>query len=77
MRYLFLLFIICIKLFTNYNLNIYYPEFENIDLVYDDISEKDVNITFCCAASFTEKKLNKFTHSNIAGTHVSNGQIYN
>lgn len=77
MRYLFLLFIICIKLFTNYNLNIYYPEFENIDLVYGDISEKDVNVTFCCAASFTEKKLNNFTHLNIAGTHVSNGQIYN
>lgn len=77
MKHLLLLFIICIGLTTNDNLNIYYPDFETIDLVYGSESpEKDPNITFCCAASFTGERLNTFTHANIAGIHGSNGQIY-
>lgn len=56
-------------------LNIYYPEFDRIDLVCGKMpAEEDSTVIFCCEAAFTGQLLKEFSHGNIAGDHVSGGE---
>ena len=58
------------------SLIIYYPNFSSIDLVCEkEPTEKDSSIIFCCAAAFTHDYVD-FSHMNIEGNHVSNGNYY-
>ncbi len=59
------------------NLFIIYPQFTHIDLVCDtmpSIDNKDV--IFVCAAAFTGEVNKPFTHMNIAGNHVADGEFH-
>ncbi len=59
------------------SLTVYYPLFTRIDLVTGTMPDKsEKNVIFCCAGSFTGKRLNEFKHSNIAGDHVSRGEFF-
>lgn len=56
---------------------VYYPQFKSIDLVCEKMpSQQDTNVIFCAEAAFTHELLDKFTHSNIDGDHVSGGKRY-
>ena len=58
-------------------LKVYYPEFSYIDLVCGQESPKDnAEAILCCAAAFTGSRLADFKHSNIAGNHVSGGEMH-
>ena len=58
-------------------LNIYYPDFDRIDLVCGEMpSSEDTNVIFCCEAAFTGQLLSTFSHMNIAGNHVSGGKYF-
>lgn len=58
-------------------LNIYYPDFERIDLVCGKMpSSEDPTVIFCCEAAFTGQLLEEFKHENIAGDHVSGGEYF-
>lgn len=58
-------------------LKIYYPLYSRIDLVCGEMpSKNDDNVILTCAAAFTVKCLDKFSHSNIIGNHVSSGVFY-
>lgn len=60
------------------SLSVYYPHFSRIDLVTGSMPDKsEKNVIFCCAGSFTGKRLSEFRHSNIAGDHVSGGEFFN
>ena len=56
----------------------YYPHFNHIDLVIGVMPDKleDNDVIFCCEAAYTGKCLQMFSHSNIAGDHVSSGVRY-
>ena len=59
---------------TTANLNVYYPEYSEIDLVCGQMptaAQKEVE--FCCEAAFTGELLDEFKHSNIADNHICNG----
>lgn len=57
-------------------LTIFYPQYESIDLVCGASSpESDSRTVFCCPAAFTGEVINEFKHSNIAGHHVSGGEL--
>ena len=59
---------------TTANLNVYYPEYSEIDLVCGQMptaAQKEVE--FCCEAAFTGELLDEFKHSNIANNHICNG----
>lgn len=61
---------------TTTNLNVYYPDYTKIDLVFGlmpKAEQKDVE--FCCEAAFTGELLNEFKHSNIADNHICNGEM--
>lgn len=61
----------------NSKLKIYYPKYSKIDLVCGEMPKKsDENVILTCAAAYTVKKLNSFSHSNIIGDHISNGKRY-
>lgn len=56
------------------NLNVYYPEYSNIDLVCGQMPKStDKSVEFCCEAAFTGELLTEFKHSNIADNHICNG----
>ncbi len=58
-------------------LNIYYPDFNRIDLVCGKMpSSEDSTVIFCCEAAFTGQILEEFSHGNIAGDHVSGGEYF-
>lgn len=58
-------------------LKILYPKFSRIDLVCGTMPQKsDTNVIFVGAAAFTGELLKEFKHFNIAGNHVSSGQLY-
>ena len=58
-------------------LNIYYPDFDRIDLVCGKMpSSEDPTVIFCCEAAFTGQLLEEFKHGNIAGDHVSGGEYF-
>lgn len=57
-------------------LTIFYPQYKSIDLVCDVSSPQgDCNAIFCCPAAFTGEVINEFKHTNIAGHHVSGGEL--
>jgi len=59
------------------DLTVYYPHFKRIDLVTGTMpSQNEKNVIFCCEAAFTGELLDEFSHSNIAGHHVSGGKFY-
>lgn len=59
-------------------LSIYYPDFDKIDLVCGEMpSAEDTSVIFCCEAAFTGQLLSTFSHMNIAGNHVSDGEYFN
>lgn len=59
------------------NLTIYYPNYTHIELVCGKMPDiNDTSIVFCASASYTGRKLKKFSHNNIAGNHISNGIFY-
>ena len=58
-------------------LRVYYPLYSRIDLVCGKMPAKgDSSVIFCAEAAFTHKLLDKFSHSNIDGDHVSGGKRY-
>lgn len=58
-------------------LRVYYPLFSRIDLVCGKMPDKgDTSVIFCAEAAFTHELLDKFSHSNIDGDHVSGGKRY-
>ena len=58
-------------------LNIYYPEFDRIDLVCRRMPcSEDSAVIFCCEAAFTGQLLKDFKHGNIAGDHVCGGEYF-
>ncbi len=58
-------------------LRVYYPQFSRIDLVCGKMPAKDdTSVIFCAEAAFTHELLDKFSHSNIDGDHVSGGKRY-
>lgn len=58
-------------------LNIYYPDYDRIDLVCGKMpSSGDSTVIFCCEAAFTGQLLKEFKHGNIAGDHVSGGEYF-
>ena len=51
-----------------------YPNFTKIDLVCGTMpSKSDTAVILVVEAAYTEAKLDKFVHTNIAGDHVSGG----
>lgn len=61
----------------NEALAVYYPDYRKIDLVCGMMpSPNDSTVLLCCEAAFTGELLKDFSHSNIAGNHVSNGVLY-
>ena len=59
------------------SLTVYYPDYSRIDLSTGRMPSKDrTDVIFCCAAAFTGERLKEFSHSNIAGHHVSGGKYY-
>lgn len=58
-------------------LKIYYPQYSKIDLICGEIPKKsDENVIMTCAAAYTVKCEDSFSHSNIIGDHVSNGSRF-
>jgi hypothetical protein len=58
-------------------LTVFYPKYKSIDLVCAISSpEDDSTAIFCCPAAFTGDFLNEFKHFNIAGNHVSGGELH-
>jgi hypothetical protein len=58
-------------------LKILHPKFSRIDLVCGTMPQKsDTNVIFVGAAAFTGELLKEFMHFNIAGNHVSSGELY-
>lgn len=58
-------------------LKIIYPNFAKIDLVCGTMpSKSDTAVILVVEAAYTEAKLDKFVHANIAGDHVSGGVRY-
>jgi len=59
------------------SLKIFEPKFNDIDLVCGTMpAEDDSTVVFCAEAAFTGSLQDAFSHSNIAGDHVSAGQRY-
>ena len=59
------------------NLNVYYPDYNNIDLVCGTMpSQSDSTVIMMAAAAFTQSCLDEFAHSNIIEDHVSGGKWY-
>ncbi|MBR4787028.1 MAG: hypothetical protein IK013_04015 [Bacteroidales bacterium] len=62
---------------TAYGLNVFYPQYDCIDLVCGTMpTAEDSDIIFCAEAAFTGEELRVFRHQNIAGDHVSDGTFY-
>lgn len=62
---------------TTDGLNIYYPQFDRIDLACARMpSPNDSSVIFCAEAAFTGVESKLFKHSNIAGNHVSRGTFF-
>ena len=58
-------------------LRLFYPAFTRIDLVTGKMPAKsEADVIFVCEAAFTGQLLEEFSHSNIAGHHVSGGKFY-
>lgn len=58
------------------NLNVYYPEYTRIDLVWGQMPKTSQrNVEFCCEAAFTSELLKEFKHRNIADNHICNGEM--
>lgn len=58
-------------------LNIYYPNFSHIDLVCGEMPSKfNDSIIFMVPAAYTREKMSTFSHSNIVGPHVADGEFY-
>lgn len=59
---------------THSGLRIYYPHLGSVCLVTGEMPDtSNHNVSFCCAAAFTQKCLKVFKHSNVIGDHVSDG----
>ena len=60
------------------SLVIYTPHFRDVDLVCGKMPDYqvDTDILLCCEAAFTGELLEEFSHSNIAGNHMSGGVFY-
>lgn len=66
-----------VKVERHDSVTVYYPQFTRIDLVTGSMPPKtDEAVIFVCAAAFTGQKLAAFSHSNIAGHHVSGGEFF-
>lgn len=62
---------------TVQGLRVYYPLFSRVDLVCGNMpAQGDSSVIFCAEAAFTHELLDKFSHSNIDGDHVSGGKRY-
>ena len=63
---------------TKQGIIVFYPKFSRIDLVCEEMPTpiRDSNVVFCCEGVFTGGLLQEFSHSNIAGDHVSEGIRY-
>ena len=63
---------------TKQGIIVFYPKFSRIDLVCEEMPPpiRDSNVVFCCEGVFTGGLLQEFSHSNIAGDHVSEGIRY-
>jgi len=54
-----------------------YPKFRSVDLVCGSMpTAADKTVVLCAEAAYTGECLKYFTHTNIAGDHVSNGIRY-
>ena len=59
-------------------LKVIYPNFAKIDLVCGTMpSKSDTTVILVAEAAYTEKKLDRFEHTNIAGEYVAGGVRYN
>ena len=66
-----------VKVEKTSELIIFKPEFESIDLTFGNESPKnDKAVIACFGAAFTGKRLNEFTHDNIASDHAGGGKVY-
>lgn len=66
-----------VQIDTVAGLVVYTPSFTRLELRFEDVpAQSDSNIVFCCGAAFTKTRSLSFSHDNIGGTHVSNGQLY-
>ncbi len=54
----------------------YYPNFSTLDLAYGPRVPIADNTLYCCAAAFTAKCLDTFSHNNVRCNHVSDGHLY-
>ena len=62
---------------STYNLNIYKPKYSNISLVCGERPDMENKaIIMMIGAAFTGNCLTEFDHSNICGSHTSNGEYY-
>lgn len=62
---------------TTDSLIILIPKYSRIDLVCGEMpSQSDSNVILTAEAAYTGECLKEFKHSNIAGHHVSNGELY-
>ncbi len=62
---------------TNAGLIIYTPTYSRIALECGTMPEQaNESIIFCCSAAFTGELRKEFSHSNIAGHHVSGGKLH-
>lgn len=58
-------------------LNLYYPDFDRIEMQFGEPpSRRDKSVIFCCMAAFTERRLLRFSHENIAGPYIDDGVLY-
>lgn len=56
---------------------IYFPNFETIELAFDDRpSKKEEDIIFCAGALFHQERTLDFSHMNLVGDHTCNGEYY-
>ena len=56
---------------------IYFPNFETIELVFDNRpSKKEEDIIFCAGALFHQERTLDFSHMNLVGDHTCNGEYY-
>ncbi|MDE6696393.1 MAG: hypothetical protein K2K25_05895 [Muribaculaceae bacterium] len=60
-----------------HTLKLYYPNFSKIDLVCGKMPDKsDDSVIMVCAAAYTVKRMDTFSHSNIIGDHIASGKRY-
>lgn len=59
------------------NFYIYFPNYESIELAFDERpSKKEEDIIFCAGALFHQERTLDFSHMNLVGDHTCNGEYY-